>query len=130
MSDELKMDEVTDLIASIEMHRKEIERESGLEASREYALRRLQQALQEEQEAAKQEGASPVHATAADLYAAEVRRVSSLSRASAPRQGQPKNRPQHQQQRRNFRPGGQPQQQQQRKPGGGGRRGQGRNRGR
>ena len=28
------MDEVTDLIASVEMHRKEIERESGLEASR------------------------------------------------------------------------------------------------
>lgn len=126
MSDEQKMDEVTDLIASIEMHRKEIERESGLETSREYALRRLQQALQEEQEAAKLEGASPVHATAAELFAAEVRRVSSLSRASAqrPAQGRNPNRPQQQQ--RNFRPGGQ---RPPRKPGGG-RRNQGRSGGR
>lgn len=125
MSDELKMDEVTDLIASIEMHRKEIERESGLDASREYALRRLQQALQEEQEAAKLEGASPVHATAAELFAAEVRRVSSLSRSSAQRPAQSKNQNRPQQQR-NFRPGGQ---RPQRKPGGG-RRNQGRSGGR
>lgn len=127
MSDELKMDEVTDLIASIEMHRKEIERESGLDASREYALRRLNRALQEEQEAAKLEGASPVHATAAELFAAEVRRIGSLSRSSAqrPAQGKNQNRPQQQQQR-NFRPGGQ------RPPrkSGGGRRNQGRSGGR
>ena len=125
MSDELKMDEVTDLIASIEMHRKEIERESGLDASREYALRRLQQALQEEQEASRLEGASPVHATAAELFAAEVRRIGSLSRSTSQRPAHAKNRPQQQQ--RNFRPGGQPQQP--RKPGGG-RRNPGRNRGR
>lgn len=117
MSDELKMDEVTDLIASIEMHRKEIERESGLDASRTYALRRLNQALQEEQEAAKQESPSPVHAAAAELFATEVRRVSCLSRSSArrPAQGQNQNPPQQQQQR-NFRPGGH---RPQRKPGGG-----------
>jgi hypothetical protein len=126
MSDELKMDEVTDLIASIEMHRKEIERESGLEASREYALRRLQQALQEEQEASKLEGASPVHATAAELFAAEVRRVGSLSRSSAQRPPQAKNQNRPQQQQRNFRPGGQ---RPPRKPGGG-RRNQGRSGGR
>lgn len=126
MSDELKMDEVTDLIASIEMHRKEIERESGLDASREYALRRLQQALQEEQEAAKLEGASPVHATAAELFAAEVRRIGSLSRSSAPRPAQGKNQNRPPQQQRNFRPGGQ---RPQRKPGGG-RRNQGRSGGR
>ncbi|MGQ0509549.1 MAG: hypothetical protein ACT4P9_02965 [Betaproteobacteria bacterium] len=124
MSDELKMDEVTDLIASIEMHRKEIERESGLDVSREYALRRLQQAIQEEQEASKLEGASPVHATAAELLSAEVRRVSSLSRGSAQRPAHAKDRPQQQ---RNFRPGGQPQQQRKQ---GGGRRNPGRNRGR
>ncbi len=126
MSDELKMDEVTDLIASIEMHRKEIERESGLDASREYALRRLQQALQEEQEASKLEGASPVHATAAELFAAEVRRISSLSRSSAQRPAQGKNQNRPPQQQRNFRPGGQ---RPPRKPGGG-RRNQGRSGGR
>jgi len=129
MSDELKMDEVTDLIASIEMHRKEIERESGLDASREYALRRLQQAIQEEQEASTREGASPVHATAAELFAAEVRRVNSLSRSSAQRPAQQaKNQNQNRtpQQQRNFRPGGQ------RPPrkSGGGRRNQGRSGGR
>lgn len=127
MSDELKMDEVTDLIASIEMHRKEIERESGLDASREYALRRLQQAIQEEQEASTREGASPVHATAAELFAAEVRRVNSLSRSSAQRPAQAKNQNRTpQQQQRDFRPGGQ------RPPrkSGGGRRNQGRSGGR
>ncbi len=124
MSDDTQMDEVTDLIASIEMHRKEIERESGLDASREYALRRLQQALQEEQEASQKEGASPVRAAAAELLAAEVRRINSLSRSAAQRPAHGKNRPQQQ---RNFRPGGQPQQP--RKPGGG-RRNPGRNRGR
>ncbi len=128
MSDELKMDEVTDLIASIEMHRKEIEREAGLDASREYALRRLQQALQEEQEASKLEGASPVHATAAELFAAEVRRVGSLSRSSAqrPAQGNSQNQNRPAQQQRNFRPGGQRQQ----RKSGGGRRNQGRGGGR
>jgi len=44
-------DEVTDLIASIEMHRQEIERESGLDASRSYALPRLQELLKKEQDA-------------------------------------------------------------------------------
>jgi hypothetical protein len=100
------MDEVTDLIASIEMHRKEIERESGLEASRTYSLQRLQQALQVEQEAAQQPDANPVRVATAAALANEIKRVGSLSRGS----GQ---RPQHgggggggrpQQQQRNFRP--------------------------
>ena len=42
-------DELIDLIASIEMHRQEIEREAGLEASRNYAVKRLQEALLAEQ---------------------------------------------------------------------------------
>jgi len=42
-------DELIDLIASIEMHRQEIEREAGLEVSRKYAMGRLQEALLAEQ---------------------------------------------------------------------------------
>ncbi len=42
-------DDVIDLIGSIEMHRQEMERDTGLEASRGYALKRLQDAAQSEQ---------------------------------------------------------------------------------
>ena len=98
------MDEVTDLIASIEMHRKEIERESGLEASRTYSLQRLQQALATEQEAAQQPDANPARVATAAALANEIKRVGSLSRGSGQRpQGGGGGRP-HQQQQRNFRP--------------------------
>ena len=99
MYDASPMDEVTDLIASIEMHRKEIERETGLEASRNYSLRRLQQDLQEEQEAAQLHGAGPERLATAEALANEIRRVVSLSRGSGqrpPQGGRP-------QQPRNFR---------------------------
>lgn len=122
------MDEVTDLIASVEMHRKEIERESGLDASRTYSLQRLQQALQAEQEAAQQDGSNPVRIATAEALANEIKRIGSLSRGSSQR---PQNaggggnggRPQ-QQQPRNFR------QDQQRRPKSRGRRPMGRTTGR
>jgi hypothetical protein len=85
MIDESPMDEVTDLIASIEMHRKEIEKEAGLEASRNYALRRLQQALQEDQEATQLHGSSPTRLATAEALANEIKRVGSLSRATSQR---------------------------------------------
>jgi len=71
------------------MHRKEIERESGLEASRSYSLKRLQEALQKEQENAQQEVGSPVRVATAEALANEIRRVGSLSRGSGqrPQQG-------------------------------------------
>jgi len=94
MIDESVMDEVTDLIASIEMHRKEIEKEAGLEASRNYALRRLQQALQEEQEATQLHGSSATRAAAAEALANEIKRVGSLSRAASQRPGPGGGRPQ------------------------------------
>ena len=111
MIEESPMDEVTDLIASIEMHRKEIERESGLDASRSYSLKRLQDALQKEQETAQQEGSNPVRIATAEALANEIRRIGSLSRGSGqrPQQGGNGGRPQ-QQQPRNFR------QDQQRRP--------------
>ena len=125
------MDEVTDLIASVEMHRKEIERESGLDASRTYSLGRLQQALAAEQEAAQQDGANPARIATAEALANEIKRIGSLSRGSG-------HRPQHaggggnggrpQQQPRNFRQG--QGQDQQRRPKSRGRRPMGRPTGR
>ena len=102
MIEESPMDEVTDLIASIEMHRKEIERESGLEASRSYSLKRLQEALQKEQETAQQEVGNPVRVATAEALANEIRRVGSLSRGASQRPPGGGGRPQQQQ--RNFRP--------------------------
>ena len=94
MIDESSMDEVTDLIASIEMHRKEIEKEAGLEASRSYSLRRLQQALQEEQQAVQLNGPSPTRAATAGALENEIKRVGSLSRAASHRPGPGAGRPQ------------------------------------
>lgn len=120
------MDEVTDLIASVEMHRKEIERESGLDASRTYSLQRLQQALQAEQEAAQQDGSNPLRLATAEALANEIKRIGSLSRGAGqrPQQGGGGGRPQ-QQQPRNFR-----QDQQRRSPKSRGRRPMGRSTGR
>ena len=102
MNEESPMDAVTDLIASIEMHRKEIEKETGLEASRSYSLGRLQQALQEEQEAAQLHGSSPARVPTAEALANEIKRLGTLARGAAQRPPQGGGRPQ-QQQPRNFR---------------------------
>lgn len=87
-------DEVTDLIASIEMHRQEIERESGLEASRNYALPRLQELLRAEQEASQQPDAELNREVnrAANIEAVNVaiRKLQSLGRGGGQRQGQGK----------------------------------------
>jgi len=126
MIEESPMDEVTDLIASIEIHRKEIERESVLEASRSYSLKRLQEALQKEQETAQQEAGNPIRVATAEALANEIRRVGSLSRGASQRPpggGGGGGRPQ-QQQPRNFR------QDQQRRPKSRGRRPMGRPTGR
>jgi hypothetical protein len=85
-------DEVTDLIASIEMHRQEVERESGLEASRTYALPRLQELLRTEQEAAQQPDAEVNRAANIEAVNAAIRKLHSLGRgggASQRRQGKP-----------------------------------------
>src|SRR4051812_41066174 len=73
-------DEVTDLIASIEMHRQEVERESGLEASRSYALPRLQELLRTQQEAAQQPDGDPHHAANIEAVNVAIRKLQSLGR--------------------------------------------------
>jgi hypothetical protein len=79
-------DEVTDLIASIEMHRQEVERESGLEASRNYALPRLQELLRTEQEAAQQPEAGGPQAANLEAVNAAIRKLQSLGRGGGGQQ--------------------------------------------
>jgi hypothetical protein len=83
MSPQHASDEVTDLIASIEMHRQEIERESGLEASRSYALPRLQELLRTEQEAAQQPDAGQGAAANIEAVNVAIRKLQGLNTRSA-----------------------------------------------
>lgn len=87
-------DEVTDLIASIEMHRQEVERESGLEASRNYALPRLQELLRTEQEAAQQPEAGGHQAANVEAVNAAIRKVQSLGRGGGQQQRNSQGKPQ------------------------------------
>ena len=93
---ELPTDEVTALIASIDMYRKEIERESGLEASRNYALRRLQLVLLKEQEATQVHGSSPARLATAEALTIEIKRVGALARSESQRPAQGRDRPNQQ----------------------------------
>lgn len=85
MGAETAMDEVTDLIANIEMHRWEIQKEAGLDASRNYALGRLQLALLGAQEESRLEGPSTERLANTEALAVEMRRVETLARATSQR---------------------------------------------
>jgi len=82
---ETAMDEVTDLIANIEMHRQEIQREAGLDASRNYALGRLRLALLGVQEESRLEGPSTERLANSEALAVEIRRVETLASAASQR---------------------------------------------
>ena len=71
-------DEITDLIASIEMHRQELKREAGLEPSRNYALRRLHEALGREQAACELAGPNAGLGANIDALTQEIKRVQAL----------------------------------------------------
>jgi hypothetical protein len=86
MSAETAMDEVTDLIANIEMHRQEIERETGLEASRSYALGRLRLDLRHRQEESQLHGPDAARLANTEALAVEIRRVESLAASASRRQ--------------------------------------------
>ena len=101
-------DEVTDHIASIEMHRQEVERESGLEASRNYALPRLQELLRTEQEAAQQPDADAHRAANIEAVNAAIRKLQSLGRGGGQRHAQGKAERQFRGPRRDGQGQGQP----------------------
>jgi hypothetical protein len=103
MDADTAMDEVTDLIANIEMHRQEIAGESGLDASRNYALGRLRQELQRRQEESGLQEAGGASTAITEALAAEIRRVETLAGRAGQRQDQQRtSAPPHRQSRRDM----------------------------
>ena len=78
-------DEVTDLIASIEMQRQEIEKESGREASRNFALPRLQEILRREQETPQPDSADNSHAANVEALTIALRKLTASPGNANPR---------------------------------------------
>ena len=81
MNDDTVSDEVIDDIASIELHRQGLEKESGPDAAREFALRRLQELLEREQQSSAPNGSGPGNLANIRALTAEFKRVKSLSGA-------------------------------------------------
>jgi hypothetical protein len=80
-------DEITDAIASIEMHRQEAAKETSLAAACNEALRKLHELLEHER-ASQPEGPGERHAANLAALAAAIERVKGLAGAGArPRQG-------------------------------------------
>lgn len=86
MSAAAASDEVTDAIASIEMHRQEIEKESGRAASCNFSLRKLQELLQQEQQALQLHGPDSVHHANVEAVTGEIGRVKGLGSGGSSRQ--------------------------------------------
>jgi len=84
---------VTDEIASIQMHRQEIENESGVAVARDYALPRLRELLRLEQEALQLHGPGEHRLANIEALNAAIRRVSSSAGTPGQRPPQGGNRP-------------------------------------
>jgi len=71
--------EVLDLLAGIEMHRQEMEKEAGHAAACGSALRKLHELLEHKQEAMQLHGADAGHQAHIDAVALEIERVKKLA---------------------------------------------------
>ena len=78
-------DDVTDVIAAIEMHRQELEKEGGLDASRNFSLRKLQEVLHREQEALQLRGPGAGHPANIQAVTKEIIRVKALGAGASRR---------------------------------------------
>ena len=105
MGKELASDEVTDEIASIQMHRQEIENESGVAAGREFALPKLRELLRLEQEALQLHGPGEHRLANIEALNAALRKVSASAGMASQRPSQDGSRSGR---RREGRRGGQP----------------------
>ena len=76
-------DELMDAIAQIELHRQEMEKEAGVAAACNEALRKLHELLEREREALQLHGPGARHATHIEALAAEIERVKSRAGAGA-----------------------------------------------
>ena len=72
-------DEVTDIIANIEMQRQEMEKEAGLAAACSEALRKLYELLDREKKALQPHGPSTGHSANIEAVMIEIKRVKKLS---------------------------------------------------
>lgn len=83
-------DEVMDAIAEIALHRQEMQKEAGLAAACNEALRKLHELLEREREALQLHGPGARHAEHIEALAAEIERVKRLASAGAKaKQGRP-----------------------------------------
>lgn len=95
---------MTDEIASIQMHRQEIAKESGVAAGRDYALPKLRELLRLEQEALQLHGPGEHRLANIEVLNAAIRTVSSSAGMPTQRPAQDGNQPGR---RREGRRGGQ-----------------------
>lgn len=93
MDTEIASDEVTDAIASIEMHRQVSEKETSLAAACSEALRKLHELLDREREAEQQHGPGTRHPANIEAVKTAIKRVQELagvtSRAPIPKNPRP-----------------------------------------
>ncbi len=75
-------DEVIDAIAHIEMHRQEMEKEAGISAACNEALRKLHELLDRKKEALQLHGAGAGHPADVEAVAREIERVKRLAGTS------------------------------------------------
>jgi len=86
-------DEVMDAIAEIALHRQEMQKEAGLAAACNEALRKLHELLEREKQALQLHGPGARHAAHIEALAAEIERVKRLAGARAKaKQGRPPSR--------------------------------------
>jgi hypothetical protein len=78
MDPAIATDDVLDLIASVEMHRQKIEKDSGLAAACNEALRKLHELLDRVREALQARGSDTGHSTHIEAVASEIKRVRKL----------------------------------------------------
>ncbi|MFI4922988.1 MAG: hypothetical protein ACHP6J_04665 [Burkholderiales bacterium] len=93
MGAEMATDEVTDIIASIEMQRQEAVKEAGLAAACSEALRKLHELLDREKKALQLHGSSTQHSANIEAVLTEIKKVKKLaeitSRGSIPKSARP-----------------------------------------
>jgi len=96
-------DEVTDLIALIEMNRQETQKEAGLAAACSEALRKLHEQLDREQAELHLQGSGNGHPANIEALTNEIQRVRRLASVTKPGSSSRHSRPQQQ---RRAQPGG------------------------
>jgi len=104
MSAGMASDEVTDMIAHIEMHRQEMQKEAGLAAACNEALRKLHELLEQERQQLQLHGPDTVHPANIEAVTLHINRVKQLAGAGGQKSMAGNARPR--QQRQASRPGG------------------------